>query len=844
MRKPLPELSGSWNTHTNRWDWFFLSVLALLLIFLPFSLGVVEAWSELVVVGLASLLSCGLILRSWLDAEFRIARTYAHVPLLLVLALIFIQLLPLPVWLLQILSSTSVELRETFGSTSAQAPSGWKTLSLYPYETAHDLRMAYIFTAVFVTAASIFRSKDEIKRALWMVFGLGCIEASIALLQILTLTKRVHWMFAERGQVATAGSFINHSHFCQFLNLTLGAGVALLLVRMKEDSRRDRGEASRFVDLRGERYLRPLTGVVLCTVAVFTSMSRNGVLSLLIAAGIIAVLLYRRGVLSVRGWLLGAVPWLVAVVLFFTSFDTVYERFAKLDDGSALSGRLEMTASTLRAWRDFPLLGSGLGTHEYVFPLYDESAISQMAEHADNDWAQLLEEFGVVGGAAVLAFVLSIFWLAGKLMLTGRASLSTAAFGLSLGLLATAWHSLSDFGQHLPGVFVLTAMVSGLVVAVARYESRKTDGKTRASASKSSGGSPRFVGKLIVLVCALVIVCCGWSLYSAWAVYRGEAWARVAFGIESRLQENDWQATEQEFVDLLTAAQYAADAEPSNVKHAYLLNLYRWRSISQTRDPNTDDLLLSSESMPFVSQIADQLMQLRVICPMYGPIHGLEGELRWFVLGEAEGRELIEQAAQLTPYDAATCFVAGQLAASEGRWKEARRLLKRTIALEPRRFLAVARFLLVSANRSELALELAEEDYQKTSQLLKVLDDLKEARPEYLGLADDLRERSRTRLREIVESGQASAIQLHQLARVERRAGRLPAATELLRKALTLDYGQKGWRLSLARILIELGETDQALREAKIVQRLDPHSKQAAEIIDLIGDIEAKSVSE
>lgn len=841
MRKPLPELSGTWSTHTNRWDWFFLSVLAFLLIFLPFSLGVVEAWSELVVVGLASLLAFGLILRSWLDAEFRLARTFAYVPLLLILALVLVQLLPLPVGLLQILSSTSVELRETFGSASSQASSGWKTLSLYPYETAHDLRMAFIFVTVFVTTVSIFRSKDEIKRALWMVFGLGCLEASIALLQILTLTKRVHWMFAERAQVATAGSFINHSHFCQFLNLALGAGLALLLVRMKEDSRRDRGEISRFVDLRGERYLRPLTGVVLCTVAVFTSMSRNGVLSLLIAAGIIAVLLYRRGVLSVRGWLLGAVPWVVAVVLFFTSFDMVYERFAKLDDGSALSGRLEMTAGTLRAWQDFPLLGSGLGAHEYVFPLYDESSSSQMAEHADNDWVQLLEEFGIVGGATVLGFVLSIFWLAGKLMLSGRTSLSTAAFGLSFGLLATAWHSLSDFGQHLPGVFVLTAMVSGLIVAVARHENRKTNGKTRASAGKSSGGSPRFVGKLTVPVWALVIVCCGWSLYSAWAAYRGEAWASAAFGIESRLQENDWQGTEQEFVDLLTAAQYAAEAEPDNVKNAYLLNLYRWRSMSQTRDPGTGDLLLSSDSVPFVARIADELTQLRSICPLYGPLHGLEGELRWFVLGEAEGRELIEQAARLTPYDAATSFIAGQLAAVEARWQEAARLLERTIALEPRRFQVVARFLLVAVSRPELAIELAGDDYQKTSQLLQIFEDLKDIRSEYVILADDLRERSHARLREIVESGEANAAQLYQLAKIERRAGNSSEAIALLRKALTLDYDQKGWRLTLARILIEVGETDQALREAKIVQRLDPHSGQAAEIIDQISDIQAKS---
>lgn len=825
LSKRKSKVPLEWHVQESRWDWFFLVVLTGFLLFLPFSLGVVEPWSELVTVCVAAVLLLALLLRSLLEASFRPSWSWTFLPLAIVITLICWQLVPLPQSLLATLSPSTAELRaELLGSNPDLPP----TLSLYAHETRHDLRMALVFSALFITVSNAFRSSHQIRRLLLVVFLVGCLEAAIALLQILTLTDTIHWNWIKVGSVVTSGSFVNHSHFCQFVNLTLGAGVALLLVRMRQDGRRERGRASRLVDLKGGRYLRPLAGIVLCGVAVFTSMSRNGVISLLVASAIVGVLLFRRGVLSVRGWALGMVPWCVALVIFLTCFDMVYDRFATLEEREHLDTRLEMTSSTLRAWRDFPWWGAGLGTHEYVFPLYDVNTMTSMAEHADNDWAQLLEEFGLVGGSAVFAFVLSIFYVGGKAMLSGKSTLSTAVFGLSLGLLATAWHSLSDFGQHLPGIFSVTAVVAGLVVAIAAREAEKTRTQERHRAGSHSMTLRRKTSLAFLTLC--VTFACGWAIRGSFASYRATAWQSVALGIEGQLVERQWQGSDEDYTDLLVAAQNAAEAEPGNVKLGHMLNLARWHSISRSRDSASGTILLAEESLPFVERIADELAGLRSLCPVYGPLYGLEGELRLFVLEQPEGADLIKQAAKLVPFDPQVNLLAGQLAVQQEESEEAIQYLNRAVALSPGYFRAVAGIYVLEMQHLQAAIDLTEGDLRRTKHLAELLRSSDEEE-RVLELIEQLEASALAQLRELVASGEASAREAAELASIEERDNNPQAAIELYRRALALDYGQVNWRLTLAKLLIAEGKPREAIREARICLRLRPELEAARQII-------------
>jgi len=58
------------------------------------------------------------------------------------------------------------------------------------------------------------------------------------------------------------------------------------------------------------------------------------------------------------------------VTRFFTSTDDFKFRWA-------------MWGSTFQIWKDFPLLGSGLGTFVYIFPMYRTLHIEGLATHAE-----------------------------------------------------------------------------------------------------------------------------------------------------------------------------------------------------------------------------------------------------------------------------------------------------------------------------------------------------------------------------------------------------------------------------------------------------------------------------
>ena len=474
-------------TSSGRWESVTIGVLVALLAFGPAAFGAVEGWSELVVVILAASLSLLVAVRAVVDREFTLPRTWLYVPLLLFIALVAFQLVPLPSGLTALLSPGTVATKaEVLGETGGSL--GATTLSFYPLATAEHLRLVLVGTAVFVAVATMIRGTNQIKLVLVAIFAIGCAEALLAVAQLATGTGDFYWQIPSGRRLITSGTFVNYSHFAQFMNLSLGAGIGLLLIQFREHGRHEgSSETWRYsvTHLGWEKYGWLFCGMVLCAIAVLASTSRNGAISMFVASVVTGLALYRRGTVTWTGWLLAAVPLSVLVLLFIFGFDAIYARLSTLHESDAYAGRWEMTAATLRAWSHYPLWGTGLGTHEYVFPMFDRSVTPRVAGHADNDYAQLLEETGIAGAALVAAFLVGISILVFKLVKRRGSSSSVAAFGLAFGLIAVAFHSASDFGQRVPANLCLTATTCGLLV-VLTFQKRNR----RAPRGESAFGHP------------------------------------------------------------------------------------------------------------------------------------------------------------------------------------------------------------------------------------------------------------------------------------------------------------------------------------------------------------------
>jgi tetratricopeptide (TPR) repeat protein len=459
--------------------------------------------------------------------------------------------------------------------------------------------------------------------------------------------------------------------------------------------------------------------------------------------------------------------------------------------------------------------------------MFDTSVITSVAEHADNDYAQLLEETGIVGGLLVVAFLFGIAVRAGKLALRGKSSAAAGVFGLAFGLIAVSIHSFSDFGQRVPAVLSLSATLCGLIVAIGIEEQHKRRSRRRGAPSDAPNtfriGRAAAIAGLVGTVCVW-----GWALRDVYFAYLAEQWWAAELALEARIQHNPEQATDDDYANLITAAEGSVRSEPDNVKYGYWLNFYRWQSLGRVRDPDTGETLLHPDVLPFVRQIADELADVRRICPTYGPPYALEGQLRLFALKELDGAELIRKGARLASYDPATCLVAGELAAHEGKLDDAERLLTRAVTLRPAYFREVVDIYLHDVNRPELARRLAGHDYWRLEELARAYA----AKPEYAALVDETRAAAIDNLRRVASASDADPQELAALARIEFADGQVQPAIELYRRALIQDYRQLDWRLELARALAASDQLQEAIHEVRVCLRLRPQYPAAVRLLE------------
>ena len=140
---------------------------------------------------------------------------------------------------------------------------------------------------------------------------------------------------------------------------------------------------------------------------------------------------------------------------------------ADIDHSVAASARVEVWSGTLDLWRRFPVLGTGLGSFESVYPMVESEAVAAVTwEHAHNDWLELLATGGVVAAVVLLVGVAALGRRLCARLLAGRTPDAQAAALAGIGaVLAIGLHELVDFGLTLPANAATLAALVGVASA-------------------------------------------------------------------------------------------------------------------------------------------------------------------------------------------------------------------------------------------------------------------------------------------------------------------------------------------------------------------------------------------
>ena len=808
-------------------EWLLVGLLA----FMPLAFGAVEAWSEMVVIALGGTMAVCLALKLVLEPESRLIWSWAYVPIGLFLVIVVLQLVPLPAAWVGSISPATASLKTKLLSDLPVATNGLKTMtvSFYPLATRHDLRLLLVAAVVFVVVLNVTRHPGQVKRLLAAVAIIGGFIALLALAQDLFGNGKIYWTVPAVNDKDHSGTFICHSHYGQFMNLSIGAALGLLLVKLHEAFRHGPVTVASVVERLGQRKLGVVwwlaAMIVVGAATIFVSLTRGGMVSFLIALAFSTVVLTSLRPLRGRGWIMTGLALGAFICVLYIGFDAVYERLATLQEQNQYKGRWQIVKDLSVSFTRFPVVGTGLGTHEVVYPMFDRSTSSRLAAHAENEYAQLAEETGVLGLGLLLVFF-AIVWRGYVYCVRHlRLPVRAAAVGLGFGLLAVLVHSLSDFGQHLPANHCLTAVFCAILIGL-------------PSMGHACGEQPQWWRALTRLrpvrvgagLCTVAVF--AWAVSGANRARCAEAhWNQVLL-LEQSLERNDWLATNEDCARLISHAAAAAEYEPGNVKYRHWLNVYRWRSISRVTDPETGRLVVTPQTLEFTRRIVDELHQARALCPTFGATYCVAGQLERFILNDPAGAEHIRTGYALAPADATAAYVAGLVDATEGAFDESLDKFRKCLAVDGGMVRDVVDVYVNQVNRPDLAVTLVGDNQSWLSLVAVSL----EKTGSHEELAATLKAKARAdvaaKLKARCEQPGAPASVLARVAGICANEEDYPAAIDYYRRALAQNYGHVAWRLALARLLAETGRVTEAIHEARICLRLRPQSTAAKKLIE------------
>lgn len=320
-----------------------------------------------------------------------------------------------------------------------------------PYDTRMQLQLLLVYIILLILLPQAYYRMNHWRGLLWFLMSLGFFVSVFGILQHLTFNGKLYWFRVMRYGGNPFGPYVNRNHFAGFAEILIPiALVPLVLGKV----RRER------LFLVGLFALAPI-------VALLLSASRGGIVSFAVQLLILfSLLLVRR--LQSKYMLVGGVLVLCALLaVSWIGFQEVLGRFSNYQSLDVTMGkRASMRHDTFRIFRDYPALGTGLGTLQMVFPPYETNYDARIVNHTHNDYLEALAETGLAGGVCCLWF-LAILFIESVKGLKDLGGSFGAALNLSglVGCCGLLVHSLVDFNLHIPANALLFLVSAHLATA-------------------------------------------------------------------------------------------------------------------------------------------------------------------------------------------------------------------------------------------------------------------------------------------------------------------------------------------------------------------------------------------
>ena len=435
----------------------------------------------------------------------------------LVLGFLFLQVLPLPSFIISLLSPEAAGIKNNPFLLSGN--SAFISFAPYLYPVRMSLIRWTIYGLFFLGLAQVLNTRKRLEITCWTILVTATFVSLYGIYQTYVGDNRIWWFAGFGGDVR--GTYINRNHFAGYMAmaLMLAIGFASSLInnfsRRKDPAQQNtRVRILRLLSLEQSHSKRLL--VLFCGVMIglglVLSASRGGIVSAALGLLVMGLFYVTRQSQKRNGLIVLAVFLLIGAYGVHVGLEHTVERFQSEQIQSSFEGRYRYAEKTMDVFRDYKLTGVGVGNFRYAYPRYQAPEdMGLLIDYAHNDWAQLLAEAGIAGFMVVL-FGIGYF----VYFFFSRWRSRRDPYVLGLGVVGPAvlavmgLHSFFDFNLHIPAnVLVLAAVVvigqAAMLIRV-RQAGEKSEQKYKRLYLQEKGG-------LIVLFLLVLFVWTGgWTV--------------------------------------------------------------------------------------------------------------------------------------------------------------------------------------------------------------------------------------------------------------------------------------------------------------------------------------------
>jgi O-antigen ligase/tetratricopeptide (TPR) repeat protein len=803
-------------------------------------------------------------------------RSRSEILLIAIVALMLLQITPLPATLLSSLAPNATAMLSLWTADGGLREE-WSFLSLTVSATRRSIVSGLAYVLLFyVTSQRIRVTKDAERILRW--FCVSAIAMCVfGLIQYLTANGLYYWFYKFPGGTTidrVKGAFPNKNHFAQFAALAVGPMIWWCMT-----IGRDRGEGRSTWGKKTSIPQEVLTGSILAGMAIVISSillarSRGAVLATCSGLTVLMAVFYARSLISKRLLMaMAGLGGLTGIIVLAVGYQSVVARMDNWDD----SGRFLIWKANLEIIQDFPLFGSGIGSHQNIHHRYlDQPFAKGEYTHAENSYLQIASETGLVGaGLAGLCLITCFFWCAQGVRISQSRDTTVALTAMTCSLVVSCVQSLFDFVWYIQGCMVPVVMLMACAGRLYQIE--------RSSRSPSSHREPVRIPRLIIVAAvAVIVVTGGWMMERlAPAIAAESHWRQYRYLTLDANSEEEWRRVRgdldagqsgSEFRTKVLAIYRAASADPQDARFHLRLGLYYHSlfhqvqqdaenpmTLSQLQDAGLDGGFESRQEMhewleravgpnlKYAHASRWHLKRCLELNPLQAHAYLYLSELEFlrepdansndeesfedFVASTSQfSEDCVAQALELLPYNGQVLFAAGRGAIAEGDFETALALWKKSFHRDVSMQLQITRILAeyYQADLAELLLAAFEPDIEQLTRITSVLAEL-QLQEEEQKLLRVLSEQLIARARE--PGNRDRADDLLAVAAVFVKLNEPEKVTESLESAANAAPSNFVVRLENAIWLQSLGKPMESMRHLEFCERLNPKSEKVQRLL-------------